>query len=376
MKSKKERFNPNPIKKILIYGNAHSVYLKGFINALSKSEKSQIIVINTFHYADKNTIEKAKIYNCFSKYKYLNIIGLKQIIGSLSSIILSLILILKIRFKRFDQVFVHETKTWFKVFAWTIKFNAKWSSIAPWGSDYYQCPSPKNLEPLLNRFDQIHVGSYELKYHLEKDFPSFSNKLNPVYFALTESELMEMLPELQTKELNEKTNINICIGNNGSSNNQHLYILNSLSTLNESLKSRITLHLPLTYGLTESYTNQLNAAILNTRITTKTYTTFMPTDEMYVFKNSMDIFINMPQHDAFSGTMREFLFLKKKIITGSWLPYQEFKSGDFNIHFLDSINNLPDLLEQLLTFPEAAKIFDPIPREWIFWEDAIKMWLK
>lgn len=118
----------------------------------------------------------------------------------------------------------------------------------------------------------------------------------------------------------------VVIGHNGTPQNNHLKIIQALKGLPIEVKKGTFFVLPFSYKSSEDggYEAKCEEALETAGLQGRLLTSFLPWDELAIFKCLTDIMIHMPLSDALSGAMTEALFAGTKVITGEWLPYGPF----------------------------------------------------
>ncbi len=342
--------------KILIIGNANSsMYLNGHARWL-KLAYGQETVVDLF---STHPIENDK-KNEPLLFDHLFFAYTKGLLSKIPGVKRKFLMPLNFRAlpDSYDIIQVHYVSSFLKTIAPYFHQKSKKVVTSFWGSDFYK-ESNKSREKIaqniLKYSDAITLGNPEMIDHFKQFYyPKFQNP-ELCFFGNDLIEQMQLLKE--TNKFQSKNylqfdahKITITLSYNASQNNQHLKILESFSS-NEyflSKKDQVELIVPLTYGGTKEYLASIQKKLNELPFSFQILDTFLTPEQVFHLRNATDIFIHLPLSDALSGSLREHLFAKNLVITGNWLPYRILKSNSIYIHQLNSIEELPQKLNDLL----------------------------
>lgn len=258
--------------------------------------------------------------------------------------------------------------------------------LSIWGSDMYRLSSVNAIDfvetcqkaDILTFTNQKSIDYFKKKYDWKK------NNLNLCRFGLAPLEKLKQLTlsREECKKLlkwNDKKRA-ITIGYNLSPGQQHLEILSHFDHEKiKSLKDKIQLILPITYGGTPQYKKQLLERLSELDIEHKTYDTFLTDEQVAQIRKASDIMIQLQKTDQFSGSMQEHLYSQNIVITGNWLPYETMKEygawfieidklEELNKVVLSVINNFEKYEHKTNNNPQAVT-------ELSSWERNIQDWI-
>lgn len=177
-----------------------------------------------------------------------------------------------------------------------------------------------------------------------------------------------------------KQKINVVIGHNGNTQNNHLQCIDALK--NFPAKEKLHLIVNLCYGLPkneyESYKNQLVQALQKTEIDFVVIEKFFTGDELVFSRLATDVFIHVPVSDALSATLTEMMYAGSTAITGAWLPYNTLRQIGLHYHEISDFNQISDKLQHTLQHSEEEKqksqANKPLIKGFFFRKEIIEKW--
>lgn len=121
----------------------------------------------------------------------------------------------------------------------------------------------------------------------------------------------------------------ICIGYNYDSIQQHIPVLQSISSNPDLLRHSDDLFflVPMTYGTEPRYRNELKEALTHFPIPHATIEYFLSDEENAHLRKAPDILIQVQKSDSFSASTQEHMFAGNLLITGDWLPYRDLEES-------------------------------------------------
>ncbi len=167
-------------------------------------------------------------------------------------------------------------------------------------------------------------------------------------------------------KLNSRTTIKrnppylVAIGYNGNPAQQHLEIIHHLTQLDPNIKAQIKIVVPMTYGVESSkYKEDVKSVLEQVGVEYQILDSFLSCEEIAQLRFDVDILIQLQISDQFSGSMQEHLYLGAVVITGSWLPYQTFKSENIFFKEIDSVSEVSvELAYVVKHFKELSQNLD------------------
>lgn len=374
-------------KRILLVGNGNHQFITNYVYWLKKSTKSKYIVdilsdrqVNDENKKYYNTIfrknDRNLIYQIISKIKgvrrYYRFFLYNKIIKTLP-----LYDVVHFHFISIDSYFIIEQ---FK------KNTTSKIILSIWGSDMYRVnsTSEKGFIEACQKADaltftnQKSIDYFKMKYNWNK------NNLKLCRFGLTP---LENLKKLTTTRVECKKQLNwnpkkraVTIGYNLNTAQQHLEILTQFDNdSTKELMDEIQLILPITYGGTPKYKNQLLEKLKQLPFEYIFYDTFLTDEKVAQIRKASDIMIQLQLTDQFSGSMQEHLYSRNVVITGSWLPYETMKENGAWFIEIDKLEELtkviPEIIKDFEKYELKTKNNPQVISELSSWDKNIYSWI-
>lgn len=238
--------------------------------------------------------------------------------------------------------------------------------ISFWGSDLFRTGGlTYNFWVLkaLNRASTIHVSSNEMRMSLLSEFGyGMDSKIKFALFvpSFEQVNMVQKLISAPKERLNEfrvkygvKGEKCIIVGNNGNPGNNHIPILKAIK--DTVAKESITIILPLTYSLSNTYKTQLEDFIHENNLDAVFITEYIPHEDMATLKVIADIYITMQQTDAMSAFFTESLYSQSVCIAASWLPYSTFRQSGAYYFECPQFDHLEKQIEDIIENFENEK---------------------
>lgn len=183
-------------------------------------------------------------------------------------------------------------------------------------------------------------------------------------FLLKES-FLKINPDLYT----------IAIGYNACSAQQHSLVLKSLLSLNDSVKSKICLILPMTYHGDKKYIDSIKRLLTKSGFVYLVFEKFMDSNEMGKLWCSVDMFIHAQTTDALSASMLEAIYAGCVILNGSWLKYSELEEWGISVQTFSRFSEIPDIVtSNLLNKAEYNSVSRKLIYDYASWDACINKW--
>lgn len=236
-----------------------------------------------------------------------------------------------------------------------------------WGSDLYRRNSKEDvfyvklalqktsaitvhtaemMQDLLNKYD-IKIKP---KIHLARKPPN--TKVFDYILTITQQDIRNLKVKLGIPFENKI----ITVGYNAFEENNHLEILKCLYKIRKSIRSKITIILPLSYGRKEEYLQKLkNEADRYIDMHIVFYNDFLNSKDLALLRKISNIQIQMPVSDALSHSITEVLFTGNNVIAGSWLPYQFYDRIGVKLYFIEQFSDIPKKVIELINQNKKTK---------------------
>lgn len=264
-----------------------------------------------------------------------------------------------------------------------------------WGSDLYQVTGVNNYKRQLEglaRADLITVNALEIKEAVLTKFGrDLYPKLRDADFRLSKEKLNRIDKRKKENAVScfkmkhgiQEEKIIITLGYSASSKQRHVEILNILNELDEKIKNKIFVVIPMTYGLEhedEDYSEKVKSACERMSFGTKILVDYMVGDELVDFIISGEITLNLRDTDALNAAMLESLYSGNIVVNGAWLPYGKLRRLGIYYKEIELKKELksviPEILENIEQEKKNALVNKEIISKNFLYEYTISEWKK
>ncbi len=141
----------------------------------------------------------------------------------------------------------------------------------------------------------------------------------------------------------------VCIGSSASEAQQQLPALEALATLQEADKQRITVLLQHTYTHDDPENERKVQAFAQAQPwQTVILTDFLNDEQSALLRCAADVYLHTIRTDAFSTSMKEYLYAGAKVAYGGWLVYPTLDELKLPVRSFASFDDLPALVQAAL----------------------------
>jgi hypothetical protein len=170
----------------------------------------------------------------------------------------------------------------------------------------------------------------------------------------------------------------VCVGTNGDPVNRHLDIMASLAELDATVRDRVIVVFPMTYGGSPSYFAEIKDAAVKAGVEYRLLTHRVSAQEIAQLRCSTDIMIHMPVSDAFSAAVAETVYGGGVLIAGAWLPYGFLRRRGIHFHEIEDYSevsrSLGFVVDNLQEEKEKAAKGATVMKELKAWSHVIPQW--
>jgi hypothetical protein len=166
----------------------------------------------------------------------------------------------------------------------------------------------------------------------------------------------------------------IVVGYNGSPNQQHFDIINSLSKYNWNDDLFI---FPFTYGGTKLYRKKLEIMINKKELSYLFIDDYLSNEKIAALRVISDVLVQLQTTDALSASTQEHLYAGSRVIVGSWLPYSFLRDNGVIYETVDSVDEIGEYLNKTITnkISKYKKNHNnKIIRNLSSWDETINCW--
>lgn len=169
--------------------------------------------------------------------------------------------------------------------------------------------------------------------------------------------------------------ITVCIGYNAIKSQQHIKVIGILEKLSEQDKARIIVLLPLAYGGTETYINEIEKKLQESGLSYLLLRDFLDSKGIATLRVATDVFLNTQTTDDLSASVLESLNAGCIILSGEWLDYPDLFENGINFNGLFSFENLRDELSSIINSPiQRERVERDKLNKFISWDECRKQW--
>ena len=347
--------------KLLVVGDAIDTFQLNFCIYLKKNYPNITIdTLNTNASLTKKRIitSQGHVYNKIIQYygdhNFLsNIPKVRGAIAYLNSIKSKLML----SRSNYDVIyFAGLFSNHIKIVLWSEKKSNLFRIASLYGSDFYNLlttPEYKQFQKTIDNLDRIIISTKKMESDVLSKINIHTNKIRRCSFGLEPLEKIVELKDVTSQQaklslgIDEDTLVFTC-GYNANAIQQHIEIVNGFCEIRDKLPVKYILLFAMTYGGKQQYKTNIKDALLVSRLKFNIFYTYMTDDEVAMLRKATDVFIQVQKNDAASGSMREHLFCRNIVITGSWLPYQDFVDNGIKFLTIPTLNELGSKIAYVL----------------------------
>lgn len=286
----------------------------------------------------------------------------------------------------YDLVDIHSYDLYYNEIIPKIKKKGKPLIIMVWGSDFYRA-TKEALEKKRLGFsmaDIIHLESETVKEDFLKVYPEFEDKIRIVQFGLNQLDLLKEAMQERHDDVkllpneSSKGKLIVTCGYNGIESQQHLTMIDALSCLPESLRQKIYILVPFTYGWKPAYKEKVLARLKSSNMPYTLLDERLSDAHITELRIISNIVINIQVTDSFSASLQEHMMAGSVMIVGDWLPYKVFDdAGIFLIK--TTLEGLRDKIEDVMTHYEMYKEKSMANKENVYnlssWKGVTQKWV-
>ncbi len=379
---------------ILILGNPDSIYIKDFIEYYLLESKKQgrisRIAIFTIHKYNKifDKFYASKDIKIFSLYKSsMRIFFSVPKIGIFFKIVIFKLMLGKL--SAFDICHIQGID-WFYGFVMGSIRNSSYRVVSGfWGSDLYKVKGDVKIKlqrRILNNSDLVILGTDMMRRVYLKKYRNVRNKnVKVIYFPSPiinyyVNRYKSDKDKCKNLKLNLPANnkIVVTVGYNGSTNQQHLSIIERVNKIDSTILKNVLFVFPVTYGGSVSYLNAIKKKLEDASFEFLVLENFLSYDDIIYLFERTDVYVHLPVTDSFSSAMRENIYFESVVITGSWLNYEILDKNNVFYLKIKSIKDLScslaNVLDKIEYFKNRSVNNKMLIDEFVLWNKVKNKW--
>lgn len=367
--------------KILVLGNANSVFSSQFASELNKHSYS-------VHLFDLPTVTLFDHdLKCLKQFKRP-----LKFLDRIPKLGYAIKLFMYVRCfrtfsKKYDLCHIHYNYDLYSDIPRTIRKIAPLLVISIYGSDFLRrtLSQKRKQTKIYEKADLISFLTEQTQLHFIDFYgEKFRKKTRILRLGLRVLDAMDKISKETITDSRKALNIDpdsivISCGFYAAPEQNHWPVIESLLKIKKELPKNALFVFPLTYGyrkIKEEIKNLVKGSNLNYLI----FDRFMSDEEIARLRRSTDIAVNVQQTDHLSGSFLEYLYAHSIVICGSWLPYDILV--DKGVFFLtvdspqetgrkiiDTITHIKELRKKTVKNPQLVT---DISR----WDINMKKWIQ
>lgn len=253
--------------------------------------------------------------------------------------------------RHFDIVNIHFAQYYCVLIARYLKRMSKNIVITPWGSDVYRISKSKLniLKHLYGKANYVICSRFGNLYDDISELMNIpSNRIVDISFGsdsidYISSHIKAMTSEEAKKALNFGGKYAITCGYNAFPAQRHKEMISAIAQVRNQLPENLVLLFPVTYGFPDRkiYIDELKDCCKQNGLQAIFYEQFLDLSELFVLRQSTDMFIHIQTTDLMNSSIREYILLGKKVLHGTWITYPDFESCTKKPFF--AVNDLSEL---------------------------------
>lgn len=233
-----------------------------------------------------------------------------------------------------------------------------------WGSDLMRADQ-KNIDLNLEAIrmsDKVICLTKSLEISLKDRYKDIDiNKVRVLDFGVVYEDIELMSTQLSNADCKiscgfPTDRLSVMIGYNGAVQQQHIKVLEALSKMENSVKDRLFLFFPMSYGRNAEYRTEVENEAKRSGIPYQFIDSFLTREQLVKMRLATDIFIHSQLTDALSGSLCEVLFAGASVINPGWIFYPELKEKGIEYFEYERFEEILSLIDKsILQIDENKK---------------------
>lgn len=358
--------------KILIIGDAGSIFVKQFIEYVLVNKENEIVLLQEYSQLPSNYLEFYKNNN----------ITLEPLVRKENKMLMKIPVIRSIlgnkkwakviakKYKEFDLIHIHGLNRNRGNIGKYLRNNTKKLAISVWGDEIF-----RKSEKILNKYrayyslaDVITVSTKAMYEAFVKSYGNeYNERISMNKFAIGEFDIIDQVRESSQREeickefgIKDAEKMVVLVGHNGRSSQRHHELTRALKKLPKEYLSNITLLYTMTYGVRdEEYLQTLEKEAQELGCDYVILREFLDEIKIAKLRIISNILLHAQLTDAFSASIQESLYAGSIVMNGNWLKYTDLPNSEDRLveyeDFDDLTLKLQDVLDNMSSYKEKFK---------------------
>ena len=271
------------------------------------------------------------------------------------------------------------------MFVGWIRSNFKKVIVSYWGSDLLNPPFGSDYinKRILNVADYITLETPMMRKIFHKKYNGiYDDKVKEVRFGFSTLETIDDVSAEDVRLFAENQGFPsnktiIAIGYNRAKTQNHIAIIKSIIQAGID-RNKYFIVIPWTYAYCSmGYYRKLNELLSCSGYDFKFLTTYMNENEVAAFRKLTSIMIQAQKTDSMSASMMETLYAGNIVITGGWLPYDDFIKSGMTIVTIESVREVGNVIKTIHSRMDYNKVEKnrEIIHKMCSWEKNTSKWI-
>ena len=229
-----------------------------------------------------------------------------------------------------------------------------------WGSDLLRTSGPETFVQVhrgLRRADAITTQSPELREIILSTYGrDLAPRVHCCRFPANPSLFLEIeaLTQSSDARLAARRHLDlpgdaqiVVVGHNGSPANRQPDAIRGIAQAPPVTRQKYHLVFPFTYAGNAAGATSIREVCSHFGFAHSIIEGRLDTRSLAALRVAADVFLQVPESDALSNTVLEYLFAGAKVVSGAWLPYGPFRRAGLPLVEVDSYSALHTVLADL-----------------------------
>lgn len=378
--------------KILIVGDAGSIFIKQFVEYVLVGKGHEIVIIQ----------EALKVPPKYLEFYNENNVTLEPMNKGLNKLIMKLPVVRSIlgcrvwswmisrKYKEFDIVHVHGLNRSRGNAGKYLRNKTKKMIISVWGDEIFKKSKDilKKYEAYYDLADTITVSTKAMYDTFSREYSDkYKERVHTNKFAIGEFEIIDKVKEeVSRDELCKEFGISspdkaiVLVGHNGRESQRHFEITGALKKLPREKLDKIALVYTMTYGVKSAeYLAELENEAKSLGCEYVILTEFLDELKIAKLRCMTDILLHAQKTDAFSASIQESLYAETIVFNGDWLKYTDLPDSEERLveysDFDDMVKKLDFVLDNIPMYKDKFKDNQAVLRNISSREVTTRAWL-
>lgn len=356
---------------ILFIGSAIDPNLIRLIQNIKKYDADNKIILDVLHINPRPNFDNRlnEVRSCVRNLFFVKKVGDNRLIAYFTRLVNIYTGMSNLRNADYDLINIHYSSAYYSFFYPILMRKGRKIMITPWGSDIYRISKLQSLimKKLYDKADYISCVNGKFKQDVFDKFSIPEAKYVELGFGSTMIDKIILNENISRNEAKDKLGLSkkyvIVCGYNASIGQQHIEIINALSSIKNNLPENVMLVFPMTYAKNAAYIEEVKQTLIESTMPFVVYEDYLNEDVLLYLRKCADVFVHIQISDAFSASVQEYILCDTIVITGEWVRYPSLESWGIPYVLLKSIEDLSKVLCEVILNGELFQILPSLKLE-------------